>query len=76
MVKLLCDKCKKEIGNKYYTINIYGHDTKPQNYTTVCSAHADSTYSSSEDLLRTLNATKMYCKNCVDKIETFINQSE
>jgi len=30
--------------------------------------------SSREDILRTLNATKMYCKDCRDKIEAFINE--
>ena len=71
MVKIHCDRCREEIKDRYYTVNIYGHDTNPK-YD--CATVADGAYSNSrESILRTLNATKMYCKNCRDKIEAFIN---
>lgn len=72
MVKLHCDRCEKEINNKYYTVNIHCHDVNPQYYV---NAYASADYACSnsrEDILRTLNATKMYCKDCKDKIESFI----
>lgn len=74
MVKIHCDKCGAEIKNKYYTVNIYGHDINPQpSITTAYASVACSSSNSREDILRTLNATKMYCWECRDKIEAFIN---
>lgn len=72
MIKMHCDKCGEEIKDKYYTINIYGHDTNPKyNYaTSVDSASACS--NSREDMLRILNSTKMYCKDCKDKVEAYL----
>lgn len=74
MVKIHCDRCGEEIKNKYYTVNIYGYDTNPQ--PSMTTAYASAACSSTrEDILRTLNATKMYCKDCRDKIEAFINNA-
>ena len=73
MVKLHCDRCGVEIQHKYYTVNIYGHDTNPQ--PSVSTAYASAACCSSntrEDILRTLNATKMYCDKCRLEIEEFI----
>lgn len=73
MVKIHCDRCGAEIKDRYYTVNIYGYDTNPKyDYyaTTDCACS-----NSREDILRTLNATKMYCKDCRDKIEAFINNA-
>ena len=72
MVKLCCDRCGKEITDKYYTINIYSYDVDPEpDYLTACSASAYS--NSRESVLRMLNATKMYCKGCKAAIERFMN---
>jgi hypothetical protein len=73
MVKIHCDRCGAEIKDKYYTVNLYSYDTNPKyDY----YATADCACSSSrEDILRPLNATKMYCKDCRDKIEAFINNA-
>ena len=73
MVKLCCDRCGEEIKDKYYTINIYGYDTNPK-YEYYATADCMTACSNSrEDILRTLNTTKMYCNDCIDKIESFIN---
>ena len=74
MVKIHCDRCGAEIKDRYYTVNIYGHDTNPKYdyYATADCACSNSR----EDILRTLNATKMYCKDCKDKIEAFIYNKE
>ena len=73
MVKIHCDKCGKEIKDKYYTINIYGHDVDPA--PSIDLTGYASTYSNSgESLLRMLNAAPMYCKNCVDSVERFIKK--
>lgn len=70
MVKIHCDKCGKEIKDKYYTINIYEHDTNTQ-YTYCDTAYANACYVR-EDMLRMLNSTKMYCKGCKDKVEAYL----
>lgn len=72
MVKIHCDKCGKEINGKYYTINIYGYDTNPK-YEYSTTADCANAYSNSrEDMLRILNSTKMYCKDCKDKVEAYL----
>ena len=70
-----CDKCGTEIKDKYYTVNIYSYDTNPQHYYYDATGCASSASSSREDILRTLNSIKMYCKDCRDKIEEFINNT-
>ena len=73
MVKILCDRCNAEIKDKYYTVNIYGYDTNPQYnyYATACDSACASPR---DDILKTLNAQKIYCKKCVDEIEEFVNR--
>lgn len=73
MVKLHCDRCGKEIENRYYTINFNSYDTDPKDndWCTDCSVSA---YSSSRDgMLKMLNSQKMYCGHCRSEIEKFIN---
>lgn len=72
MVKLCCDRCGKEITDRYYTISINGYYVNPKYdyYTTADCASACS--NNRDDILRTLNSIKMYCKDCRDKIEEFI----
>lgn len=73
MVKLHCDRCKKEIEDKYYTINFNSYDTNPQYaYSTTCCATGYST-NSREGVLKMLNSQKMYCEHCKEEIEKFIN---
>lgn len=72
MVKIHCDRCGAEIKDKYYTINIYGYDTNPK-YDYYATADCVSACSHErDDILRTLNAQKMYCKKCKKEIEEFI----
>ena len=70
MIKIICDRCGKEItGPTYHTIHLYSYDAKPHyNY------HAVDAYSvaSRQDILATLNCTPIYCKECADTIEKFI----
>jgi hypothetical protein len=76
MVKIHCDKCGAEIKDKYYTVNIYGHDTNPKYDYTMDYGCSSSAFSNTrDDILKTLNATKMYCENCRDKIEAFIENA-
>lgn len=74
MVKIHCDRCGEEIKDKYYTVNIYEYDTNPQPSMTTVYASAICS-SARDEILRTLNATKMYCQDCRDKIEAFINNT-
>ena len=76
MVKLHCDRCGEQIKDKYYTINIYSYDVDPK-YD--CSTIADCAYAysnSRDGMLRMLNSQKMYCKDCVNKIEKFIGSNQ
>ena len=75
MVKIHCDRCGAEIKNKYYTVNIYGYDTNPQYGYTTAADCANAYSSGRDDILRMLNATKMYCKDCKNKIEAFVNNN-
>lgn len=75
MVKIHCDKCGKEIKDRYYTVNIYGYDTNPQ-YADFATADCASAYSNTrEGMLKMLNNTKMYCKNCVNKVEGYLQSN-
>ena len=71
MVKIHCDRCGAEIKDRYYTVNIYGYDTNPKYDYYATAACASS--STRDDILRILNAQKIYCKDCIEKIEKFIN---
>lgn len=73
MVKLYCDKCKKEIKDKYYTINFNAYDTNPK-YNHLDSSHisASAYVDSRNDVLRILNSQKMYCQYCKDGIESYL----
>ena len=72
MVKLHCDRCKKEIKDKYYTINI--HEVNLCSEDSVASA-IDSLCLCTTKIktpYEKLKSTKMYCKNCKDKIESIL----
>ena len=76
MIKICCDKCGREIKDRYYTVLIGEHDTNPQNdyfniASTACSTSSSRTR---EDILKVLNSTKMYCKDCRDNIVAFIEK--
>lgn len=73
MIKIHCDRCGKEIKNKYYTINFNSYDADPQyDYNTTCYATGYST-NSREGVLKMLNSQKMYCEDCKKEIEKFIS---
>lgn len=74
MVKICCDRCGKQIENRYYTISFNSYDTDPKDdwcTTTACSATG---YSGSRDgMLKMLNSQRMYCSQCRSEILKFIN---
>ena len=75
MIKLYCNRCGKEIKEEYYyTVNIYKTELHPK---TSISALADamSAYTEKSSYER-LSSEKMYCKECKDDIEYFINNRE
>ena len=73
MVKIHCDRCGAEIKDKYYTVNIYSYDTNPKYDYYATAACASSCSNVRDETLRMLNAVKMYCNDCKDEIEAFIN---
>ena len=76
MVKIHCDRCGKEIKERYYTVNIYGYDTNPKYDYYTEAACASSCSNVRDETLRRLNAIKMYCNDCKDEIEAFIYNKE
>lgn len=78
MVKLHCDRCGKEIvGKHYHTINIYKEDIYPKRtITDYAEALSNVASSLQENYLAKLNSYKMYCDECIDDIQYFINNGE
>lgn len=75
MVKLFCNRCGKEIKDRYHTINIYSYDTNPKDvdYATAdCATSGYGRYSEREGALAILNSIEMYCPECIEKIKDFI----
>lgn len=75
MVKLYCDRCRKEIEEKYYLINFCEYDVNPKyepltTYATASSYNAESR----DSALKFLNSRVMYCKSCKDEINKFIDK--
>ena len=74
MIKIHCDRCGKEIkGTTYYTINIYTEDINPVPAETI--AYAAALQNMNTNISAMFNAKKQYCKDCIDKIEAFINNT-
>ena len=80
MIKLHCDRCGKEIKDKYYSIGTMCHyldATKEiNNYDHV----SEMTYVPNRPSLdpayesfRILNSEKMYCEECKDEFERFMS---
>lgn len=66
MVKLYCDKCGKEIKDKYYTVAFTEHYTM--------SVYSDGKLSTIDTYIRPtafeeLNSQKIYCSECKNKLE-------
>ena len=74
MVKIHCDRCGQEIvGEHYYTIYIGEVELIPskRDYSiTACADALASVYNQSA--FEQLNSTKMYCKDCKDKVEAYL----
>lgn len=71
MIKMICDRCGKEInGTTYYTVSIGAADINPKvEYTTSASTAIQNL----SNAISALNVRPQYCKDCRDKIEAFIN---
>lgn len=77
MVKIYCDRCKKEIvGEHYYTIIIGKAEINPKyEYNISDCANALSAYSreSEKSPFEKLNSQVMYCENCACDVEYTLN---
>ena len=74
MVKIHCDRCGKEIKDRYYTIDIDECSTTPTRTWVEAAEAAVSSYAYSRtDMLCALNSTKMYCRDCVCAVKEFID---
>lgn len=66
-----CNRCGKKIeGSTYYTIDIYGHDINPTNDNRV--AFDTATQNVFTNMNKIFEQEKCYCKECKEKIESFI----
>lgn len=72
MIKMVCDRCGKEIeGTTYYTVSIDAKDINPRVERTVSMATGIQNLSNAFSVL---NARPQYCKKCKDEIENFIKR--
>ena len=75
MVKLLCNRCEAEIKDKYYTISFCKYDANQE----VVEYYTDSTSTYHHlttnriGALALLNSQEIYCIECKEAIEKFIN---
>ena len=71
MIKMVCDRCGKEIeGTTYYTVSIHCEDINPKtNY----RVYTDTTTLELSTSMMLLNTQPQYCKKCKDDIQAFIS---
>lgn len=71
MVKLYCDKCQREIRERYYTININENYITPSSIQNInAAAFTTGAYQQRYDgPLQVLNSQKMYCASCKKEVE-------
>ena len=75
MIKMICDRCRKEIeGTTYYTIRIHADDINSKQDGTIALATALQNLETNTSVL--FNAKKQYCKKCKEDIEAFIGKKE
>ena len=74
MIKMICDRCGKEIeGTTYYTIKIHADDIIPKQDNTIALATALQNLETNISAL--FNTKKQYCEKCKNEIEAFINKA-
>lgn len=75
MIKMICDRCGKEIeGTTYYTIKIHAEDINPSiDYSQSLTTALQNFKTNSSALFKT---EKQYCSKCIDEINNFINNKE
>lgn len=71
MVKLYCDRCGKEIKDKYLTINFWEYDINARYEISTVADCSLSSYNRTS-ALQELNSQKMYCKHCIEEVKKFI----
>ena len=72
MVKLFCNRCRKEIKDQYYTIDFREYSTKPARLEKQCCA-SEGYSTSRAGMLALLNDQEMFCTTCKEQIENFIS---
>lgn len=66
-----CDRCKKKVeGNTYYTIDIYGHNTDPNDWTLSMDAAVQNVETS---MSKAHGTQKHICPLCIGFIKSFID---
>lgn len=79
MVKIYCNRCGKQItGEHYYTINIGKVDINPKyDYSiTACASSLSSIHIVEQSPYEKLSSQVMYCENCKEQIEEFIDGND
>lgn len=75
MFRVICDRCKLECeGTTYYTIDIYGHDVRSTDGTSVSTRTAAQNTSTS--CSKIFGTERHYCETCKDEIEQFMDHAE
>lgn len=73
MIKIFCNRCGKEIEETtYYTVHIGVEDINP---THCYGISAETEIRNLSNTLIGLKMRPLYCKECKDKIEAFINNA-
>lgn len=75
MIKMICDRCEREIeGTTYYMVSIHAADINPKVDYRVSAETAVQNVNT--NVMALFNAKPQYCKKCRDEIEAFINKKE
>lgn len=65
----ICDRCKKEINQNYYLIDIYQNPDKTGRYTT-----KGASINMNKNISKMLAIEPIYCEKCIDEIFKVINR--
>lgn len=77
MIKMICDRCEKEIeGTTYYMVSIYAEDINPNNSKCDWLTSSTTAVEKLANAFSVFNGKPQYCKKCRDEIEAFINKKE
>lgn len=71
MIKLYCDRCKKEIKNTYFIINTQAFNINSSYREPI----SDTSYNYAQDtqnIIRFLKNRRLYCIDCKNKLDYFL----